>query len=197
MGRDYWDVDQILQQESAIDSRFLQPAPGLGHLDPLRAASGSTELPSGTILSLPLWIVAPMTRLGLIEPLISDSYGESMQNVLRKAPCGARLGEKSKYYLSVGLSLSWLKDDRQDLAAAIFMAATQRIRQVIDRSALSMRNEERESEFVHLFTDEEGRIYFAGTEANERYDQWRHGLLAEIRPRPELVPLLTASETLN
>ena len=190
MGRDYWDIDQILMREASVETRFLRSAPGLGHLDPLRAASGSTDLPSGSCLSLPLWLVAPMTQMNLVEPQLTEMYGESMQNVLRKGPEGARLGDKSKHYFSVGLTLSWLMPDRQELAAAILLGAMQRIRQIIDRSAMSVRHEDREAEFVHLFTDNEARIYFSATEANELYDKWRHGALSEIRPRPELVPLL-------
>ena len=190
MGRDYWDIDQILMQEASAEVRFAKSAPGLGHLDPLRAASGATDLPSGSVLSLPLWLICPMTQMGLVEPQLPDMYGDSMQNVLRKGPEGARLGEKSKHYFRVGLTLSWLMPGRQELAAAILVGSLQRIRQIIERSALSVRNEEREAEFVHLFTDSEAKIYFCATEANELYDMWRHGALTEIRPRAELVPFL-------
>jgi hypothetical protein len=197
MVRDYWDVDQILQLESPVEARFLKSAPGLGHLDPLRGPTQGSDLPAGSVLSFPLWIVAPMTQLGLVMPIMPDDYSENMQNVLRKAPEGARLGEKSKNYFSVGLWLCWLIGEREDLAAAIFVASTQRIRHIIDRSALSMRNEERESEFLHLFTDNEAKIYMAGTESNEKYDLWRHNHLNRLNPRPELVPLLQEPVTEN
>jgi hypothetical protein len=190
MGRDYWNINQILLTEATTEVRFLKQAPGLGHLDPLRASSGATDLPAGSSLSLPLWLISPMTQMGLVEPQLTEMYGESMQNVLRKGPEGARLGEKSKNYFRVGLTLSWLMPDRKELAAAILVGSLQRIRQIIDRSALSVRSEDREAEFVHLFTDNEARIYFSATEANELYDMWRHGALSEIRPRAELLPLL-------
>jgi hypothetical protein len=197
MTRDYWAVDEILIQEGSINTKFLQAANGLGHLDPLRASLRNRDLPAGSILSLPLWVVSPMTRMGLVEPQLDDSYGSGMQNVLRKGAEGARLGEKSKSYFEVGLCLSWLAGDRQELAAAIFLGVMRRIQFIIERSSLSQSSEDRESEFVHLFTEAEARIYFSGTDANDEYDSWRHGRLGCLRPRAELSSLLKPPTSLN
>ena len=197
MPRDYWDIDDILVQEGSVNAKFLKPAQGLGHLDPRRSVSGNRDLPIGCILSLPLWLVSPMANMGLVDPQLDDSYGPGMQNVLRKGAEGARIGEKSKNFFQVGLHLSWLVNDRQDLAAAIFIGIMQRIRLIIDRSSMSVSSEERESEFVHLFTETEARIYFSGTEANELHDLWRHGRLNEIKPRSDLVALLKPLISIN
>lgn len=198
MPREYWDVDEILMFEESLDSRFLVAAPGLGHLDPLRASMGARDLPRGTTLNLPLWMVVPMARIGLVEPQLPDRYGVGMQSVLRKGSAGARLADKSKHYFEVGVVLSGLlAAESQDLTVSIFHGILHRLRFIVDRSCHSQRNEEREADFIHLFTDTELHIYLAGTGANEQFDQWRQGSLWELKPRPELVSLLRHIELIN
>ena len=104
-----------------------------------------------------------------------------MQNVLRKGADGARLRDKSANYFEVGLRISWLTD-KTDLAAAIFSGVLNRLRFIVDRSAFSQRDENSESEFLHLLTNFEQRIYLDGVEANENFDKWRHGRLTELKP---------------
>ena len=190
MPRDYWDINDIITYDETFDVRLLVQAPGLGHLDPLRASMGSRDLPRGTVLNLPLWMVVPMARIGLVEPLLPDRYGVGMQSVLRKGSEGARLADKSLHYFEVGVILGGLLPDSQELTVSVFHGILHRIRFIIDRSCHSQRNEEREGEFVHLFTESELSIYLAGTRANEEFDQWRNGSLWELKPRPELVSLL-------
>ena len=112
---------------------------------------------------------------------IPDRYQATMQNVLRKGSEGARLRDKSANYFEVGLRISWLTD-KTELAAAIFSGVLNRLRFIIDRSAFSQRDENSESEFLHLLTDFEQGIYLDGVEANENFDKWRHGRLSELKP---------------
>jgi hypothetical protein len=194
---DYWDVDHILASEESIEVNFLVSGPGLGHLDCLQSQNGKTLLPLGSVLSLPVWLGLSMAKMGFVEPVLPERYRSGMQNVLRKGPEGARLGEKSKNYFRIGLALSWLIPNCQELAAAIFLGVMQRVRFIIDRCAHAGRDEDKEGEFVHLFTDSECEIYLAGARANEEFDHWRHGYSKEIRPWPELVPLFRPSGISN
>lgn len=41
---DYWDIDEILSTDESIDCIFSRSAVGLGHLDPLRASTGSRDV---------------------------------------------------------------------------------------------------------------------------------------------------------
>jgi hypothetical protein len=197
MPLDYWDVNSILSGEESLESRFLVNAPGLGHLDSLRTGNDRSKLEAGTILSLPVWLVFPLARLDFIQPLLPERYTQGMQNVLRKGAEGARLGDKSQHYYRVGLGLSWLIPNNQDLAASIFLGVMQRVRFIIDHSTYTGRCENKESRFIHLFTENEPWIYLAGVMANEQYDQWRDGSLTQIRVRPELASLLSVNASLN
>ena len=131
-----------------------------------------------------------MAKLHLVEPALPERFRAGMQNMLRKGSEGARLGDKSRNYFKVGLMLAWLIGGSTELAAAIFHGVLHRIKFIIDRSAHTQRNEEKETEFLHLLTSDEQAVYLAGVTANEDYDRWRHGGLNEIKPRPGLVSLL-------
>lgn len=187
---DFWDIDEILSVEEALDCRTLTDAPGLGHLDPLRAITGSRDLARGSILNLPIWMVRPLASLDLVEPMEPSNYKLSMQNILRKGSEGARLGEKSRQFFRVGLNLAWMLGSRQELASALFHGLSQRIKLIVDRSAHCHRNEEAEADFIHLLTEDELAMYLAGVRANEEYDDWRHGKLFEMKPKAEMVALL-------
>ncbi len=41
---DFWDIDTILQTEESVDCVFTTTGIGLGHLDPLRASTGSRDV---------------------------------------------------------------------------------------------------------------------------------------------------------
>ena len=41
---DYWDIDDILTTEESVDCVFISRGVGLGHLDPLRASTGSRDV---------------------------------------------------------------------------------------------------------------------------------------------------------
>lgn len=193
MQRNFWDIDSLTMGEETVDCIFQQQAVGLGHLDPLRASSGSRDLPRGTVLSLPLWMILPLRRIQLVQPVLPERFKAGIQNMLRKGAEGARLGDKSRSYFKVGLTLAWLVEGGSELAASIFIGMLHRIKFIIDRSAHTQRNEDKEAEFIHLLTSDEKEVYLAGVSANEEYDQWRHGMLGGIRPRSEMLPLLRRS----
>lgn len=192
MSRDFWDIDGILLTEEPVDVRFTTSVVGLGHLDPLRAASGAKDLPRGTHLSLPLWLIVPLAKSDFVDPVLPECYKVGMQNVLRKGSEGARFRDKSPNYFEVGLMLSWLTSNT-DLASALFHGVLQRIKFIIDRSAHNQRNEVAESEFLHLLTNYEQAIYMAGVSSNEGFDQWRDGSLNEIKPRIDINLLKVAN----
>lgn len=190
MGNDYWDIDEILSSEESLDCKLITDAPGLGHLDPLRASTGARDLPRGCILNLPIWMVKPLANLDLVELIEPENYKSGMQNVLRRGSEGARLGEKSRNFFRVGLNIAWLFGGRHELASALFHGLTQRIKLIVDRSAHCHRNEDAEADFIHLLTEDELAMYLAGVSANEKYDDWRHGRLFELKPKSEIMVLL-------
>lgn len=178
MSLDFWDIDDILRGEESINCRFQTIGVGLGHLDALRAASGAKDLPKNSVLSLPVWLMVPLARGGSIEPILPDSYKQSMQNVLRKGAEGGRFRDKSVNYFQVGLILSWLTSNKE-LASALFLGVLQRISFIIDQSAHAHRTEE--TDFMFMLTNFEQAIYLSGVCANEEFDLWRHGKLHEIK----------------
>ena len=185
MPSDFWSIDDILLSEEAVNGRFTSDSVGLGHLDPLRAASGARDLPRGSVLSLPLWLLVPLCKSDCVEVILPESYKTGMQNVLRKGAEGGRFRDKSVNYFEVGLLLSWLLNDTE-LASALFVGILQRISFIIDQSAHSHRNEDIESEFLHRLTNFEQRMYLLGVNGNMQYDLWRHGILSQIKMRIEI-----------
>ena len=193
MPRDYWDIKDILAFEESLDCRFSQSAIGLGHLDPLRSLTGRSDLPVGSLLHLPLWMVVQLTRMNFVQPLLPERYGIAIQSVLRKGSEGARFGEKSRNFFKIGLIIAWLVPSSTELAASIFHGVLHRIKFLIDQSAHACRGGNGESEFVHRLTEDEEFIYSAGVSSNELYDKWRHGAACEIKPHPEMMSLMTGS----
>jgi hypothetical protein len=112
---------------------------------------------------------------------LPESYGKGMQSVLKMAPEGARLRDKSPYYFDIGFRLVWLLEE-MELLPVLASGFTRRLQYIISQTAYKGRDEVSESEFLRRLTDHEEGIYLAGCRGVESCQRWRIGELNEIKP---------------
>ncbi|XP_044263640.1 DNA replication complex GINS protein PSF3 [Tribolium madens] len=126
----YFSVDDILATQEKIPCKFVQNILKLGKLNP---ATEDTDLKSGTVLELPLWLVLEITlmRQPVIAPDLPKVYKDTYLEILKADPCAVDLHKFGVYFYELG---SYVKRFTQnyDIAEALLHTFTLRFRQIMD-----------------------------------------------------------------
>ncbi|KAF4678015.1 GINS complex subunit 3 (Psf3) [Perkinsus chesapeaki] len=194
--KDYWDLDQILQDEQLIDCRLIDTAYGLGWMN-TRAAEGvagnasssgaegdANHLPADCKLSFPLWIAEGLYLRRFVEiEEVPAIFNNKMQGLMTLEASVMRLDQKSFYYFEVGMRLAALLG-LHTLMERLLRGMFDRTRNIFDvaqTQIVGADQEKRMQVLMDFMTRSEREIFHQGVITAGEYDLFRNGELSRVR----------------
>lgn len=166
----YYDIDDILSEETRVPTRFLVNASQLGHFVPGNEVQRITNLPKGTKLELPLWLSKVLEEKSMVQVDIPSCYGSRSRSRLRADPWSINIRDKCPYFYRVGRMLSQMKTDR-DLMNLLKEICALRHLKILDNITLN----EDMSNFKRNLSNAEMKSFQAGYNTASRIHKWKAG----------------------
>ncbi|CAG9461066.1 unnamed protein product [Pedinophyceae sp. YPF-701] len=100
----YWDVEAIFAETHAVPARFSVPAPGLGHA--LDGDLGDHDLPQGTRVNLPLWLVPELAARHFVTvPAMPKTFGKAVRRDLEAESAAVALRSRCPHFYTAATKL--------------------------------------------------------------------------------------------
>lgn len=97
------DIDQILNEEERIPCVFRSDAKGLGFMD---ATLDTADLPNGTRIELPLWLVSSLSKKRMVQMELPKHFEKRMRDEISAGAANINFREYSQYFFDVGIKIS-------------------------------------------------------------------------------------------
>lgn len=166
----YYDIDDILSEETRVPTRFLVNASQLGHFVPGNEVQRVQNLPKGTKLELPLWLSKILEEKSMVRVKMPPCYGARSRSRLRADAWSINIRDKCPYYYRVGRTLSQMKKDK-DLMNLLREICSLRHQKILDNITLN----EDMSNFKRNLSNEEMHSFQAGYKTASRIHKWKAG----------------------
>jgi GINS complex subunit 3 len=166
----YYDIDDILSEETRVPTQFLVNASQLGHFVPGNEVQRVQNLPKGTKLELPLWLSKILEEKSMVQVQIPSCYGPRSRSRLRADAWSINIRDKCPYFYSVGRTLSQMKKDR-DLMNLLREICALRHQKILDNISLN----EDMSNFKRNLSNAEMNSFQAGYNTASRIHKWKAG----------------------
>lgn len=131
MGSDYYSVDEILLEETAVLMKMNADSVGVGFLD--FPHNKTPDLPANSKISAPLWLAEILSRKSLGTASCPEYFGPHIRDLLeRGALCFQAQPKNAEFFvLALRISGSLLNGDRGLFRSALF-ALTVRLQQLFE-----------------------------------------------------------------
>ncbi|CAI5726627.1 unnamed protein product [Peronospora effusa] len=171
MSGGYLDIDDILAGDERITCTFETDVLDCGYLDP---SCCSPDLPKGSVVELPLWLVTTLAGRGdvTIEP--PHFLTKRFRRMLKAGPSSVNLRDFSTYVLGVGSHLMpYVNEEEQTEIDEILRLCFggERYRDILN-NAMSTLNEDT-TELTRKLTQDEKKLFEAGTRDAKGFVQWK------------------------
>ena len=172
MGSSYYDIDDILAEDEAINCTFLTDAVDCGYLDP---SCPNTDLAQGAEVDLPIWLAKPLTQRGDVRVHVPKYLGEKHRKHIRASPAAVNLREKSLYFYKIGTAIAQLvnRNEAREVEDVLRVAfGGERYRQILDESMNS--RDEDTTEFTRKLTHLEKELFEKGLLGASDFYSWKN-----------------------
>lgn len=125
------DIDNLLAEEDRISCEFLEEGYEMGSLDP---NLHQVNLPSGSIVELPLWLGVNLSKKDMVKINVPKRYGKKMINAIEAGSGHLNFKEFSPYFYEAGIRIADATQDevlRSSLQSAI---CGERFRSILSHS---------------------------------------------------------------
>ncbi len=112
-GSKYWDIHDFLCEEEKVSTKFMTDSFENSQLDFNSPSEELTEIKSGQILEVPLWLAIKLCQGKFLQIEIPQFYRENFKKTLIADPIVVNLREKNIYYYETGVKLCQYIDDRK------------------------------------------------------------------------------------
>jgi hypothetical protein len=108
------DIDQILNEEERIPCVFRSDAKGLGLMDATvyQGPDGSVDLPLGTRVELPMWLVSALGKKRMVQMELPRHFDRRMRDEISAGAGTINFREYSQYFFTVGMKISKETNDK-------------------------------------------------------------------------------------
>uniref|UniRef100_M4B1N7 DNA replication complex GINS protein PSF3 N-terminal domain-containing protein n=1 Tax=Hyaloperonospora arabidopsidis (strain Emoy2) TaxID=559515 RepID=M4B1N7_HYAAE len=184
MSSGYLDIDDILAGDERIKCSFETDVLDCGYLDP---SCNSTDLPKGASVELPLWLVTTLARRGDVTVEPPHFLTKRFRRMLQAGPSSVNLREFSTYLLEVGSSLMPCvsEEEQAEIDEILRLCFGGERYCAILNNAMSSLNEDT-TEFTRKLTQEEKKLFDAGSRDAKDFVQWK-GRNAETITAPAVI----------
>ncbi|EFN54484.1 hypothetical protein CHLNCDRAFT_59701 [Chlorella variabilis] len=174
MGSDYYRVDAMMAEETYVPVRLVHGCTGVGTvIDP---SSDQADLPPGTRLDLPLWMVPPMAGRNMLQVDLPVFYGNKMRRKMKAGAGCEDLKVRCPHYYSVATRLhsamqACLTAD-EDFPAFILNTFRSRYKELLTKAPL-VESDLEASQIQAKLSVEESQLFTAAAEAGAAHQRWK------------------------
>eukprot|EP01136_Pigoraptor_vietnamica_P024769 Opistho-1_new@78078 len=180
---DYFDIESILRTQEYAPVTFATDAVGLGHLDP---GSGETDIPQGSKLELPFWLMRPLAQRNYVVAELPKCYGAGYRAALSADPEVVNLQEWCAFYYDFGLAMSEVVRG-DDLPSVLKRVFGQRYKHVMELAQNSLHEDT--LKLTVKLDNFERQLFTAGHDAIAEFHKWRGRKMNKLKPSEVAVAL--------
>ncbi|KAJ8937969.1 hypothetical protein NQ318_003729 [Aromia moschata] len=162
----YYSLDDILATQERTPCKFLINVPKMGNLNP---STIEKDLPAGTALELPMWLVLEMStgRQPIVLPELPKIYKEAYREILEADACAVDLHKFNLYFYELG-SYAKRFDRKGDVHQTLLHTFRTRFRQLMDLADNSISDPSVQQRLDTL----ERRLFKDGYNARTKLNAW-------------------------
>mmetsp|Transcript_33201 Transcript_33201/g.51906 ORF Transcript_33201/g.51906 Transcript_33201/m.51906 type:complete len:199 (-) Transcript_33201:93-689(-) len=173
---DYYDLDEILQDEEKVPVTFLNGGYRLGFLDPVRH-DAQDDIQEDEVTDLPLWLARGLFNKNQVSVGLSKVYGQGVQNALQ-ADASVVSFKSGPYYYDVALRMmDMVEEEERDVNllpgpdCLLLKFYNERFRSVLTKS--QNWSKEDLSAFTRTLTENEKALFAVGFHTQKDFDSWK------------------------
>jgi GINS complex subunit 3 len=174
LGHDYYDIDSIMADEVLVPCQLAHGCTGVGAVvDP---SAGGADLPPGSKVDMPLWMVPTMARRGLARAALPVFYGDRMRRKIKAGAGCEDLRVRCAYWYTAAarvhaaMEAAGAGDDT--FPPFVLSTFVGRYRDLLTRAPVIESNAQASATQAKL-TNEELRLFNAAAEAAAAHDRYR------------------------
>ncbi|QSL65778.1 hypothetical protein MERGE_000056 [Pneumocystis wakefieldiae] len=150
----YYDIDDILCENTKVSSTFQYIVPGLGYID----GGSESDIKEGTSLDLPFWLAEMLVINNFIDIELPSAFSSKVRNALKACPQNVDLRLFSTHYYLFGEKILNLLSDNE-LVNILIETFKLRLCFIADHAHNPHSMVEERAEFLHNLDDTEKMLF--------------------------------------